>query len=291
MPLATLKQVLGPAQASGYAVGAFNASNLEFVQGIVQAAVAENAPVIIQASQGAIRHAGLELITEIIRTAARTAPVPVVMHLDHGRDLELVRACLDAGFTSVMFDGSALPFEENARLTAEVVRLARGFGASVEGELGRVPQASKSPSAEEVAALMTDPDDAARFAAETGIDALAVAVGSVHQMGSQQARLDLHRLEAVRRRVRLPLVLHGSSGVSEESLREGVRAGLAKVNFATALNVAFKKGFLEAVREEPDRLDPRPYLARAREEVSAAVAHRMRLLGCSGKAAEASAPV
>lgn len=284
MSLATLSQVLQPARASGFAVGAFNASNLEFVQGIVAAAVAERAPVIIQASQGAIRHAGLPFITELIRTAARTVPVPVVMHLDHGRDLDLVRECLRAGFTSVMFDGSALPFEENVRLTAEAVRLARPSGASVEGELGRVPQASKAPTPEEVAALMTDPGEAARFAAETGVDALAVAVGSVHQMGTQDAALDIPRLQAIGARVDLPLVLHGSSGVSEGSLREGVRAGLAKVNFATVLNVAFKRGFLEAAGAEPDLLDPRRYLAHARDAVAEAVRYRIRLLGCSGRA-------
>ncbi len=284
MPLVTLKEVLEPARAAGYAVGAFNASNLEFVQGIIQAATSERAPVIIQASQGAIRHAGLPLITALIRTVAEPAPVPVVMHLDHGRRLDLVRECLEMGFTSVMFDGSALPYEENARLTAEVVRLARPFGASVEGELGRVPQAGKSPTAGEVAALMTDPGQAARFVAETGIDALAVAVGSVHRMGAQEARLDLDRLQAIREAVAVPLVLHGSSGVSEDSLRAGVQAGLAKVNYATALNLAFKNGFLAAAGEEPAELDPRPYLARAREEVAVVVAHRMRLLGCSSRA-------
>ncbi|MDI6823397.1 MAG: class II fructose-bisphosphate aldolase [Bacillota bacterium] len=282
MPLVTLREVLVPAAEQGYAVGAFNANNLEYVQAIVTAATAEHAPVIVQASQGAIRHAGLAYITEMVRVAAREAPIPVVLHLDHGRDLELVRQCIEIGFTSVMFDGSDLPLEQNIRLTARVVEWARPVGVSVEGELGRVPRVGVK--AEEVRALMTDPDQAARFARETGIDALAVAVGSVHQMTQQRAVLDVPRVAAIRRATGLPLVLHGSSGVAEDSLREAIRAGICKVNFATSLNVAFRRGLAEAMAEDPAGVDPRPYLARAREEVATAVRERIHLLGCSGRA-------
>jgi len=282
MPLASLREVLGPAAEHGYAVGAFNANNLEYVQAIVSAAVAEGSPVIVQASQGAIRHAGLAYIVEIVRVAAREADVPVVLHLDHGRDLDLVRHCIRAGFTSVMFDGSALPLEENIRLTARVTEWARAAGVSVEGELGRVPRVGATE--DEVRSMMTDPDQAARFARETGVDALAVAVGSVHQMTHQRAVLDVPRVEAIRRATGLPLVLHGSSGVADDSLREGIRAGICKVNFATALNVAFRRGLVQALAEDPDGLDPRPYLARARDEVAAVVREKIRLLGCSGRA-------
>lgn len=282
MPLVTLREVLVPAAEQGYAVGAFNANNLEYVQAIVTAATAERAPVIVQASQGAIRHAGLAYITEMVRVAARETPIPVVLHLDHGRDLELVRQCIEIGFTSVMFDGSDLPLEENIRLTARVVEWARAVGVSVEGELGRVPRVGFT--AEEVRALMTDPDEAARFARETGVDALAVAVGSVHQMTQQRAVLDVPRVAAIRRATGLPLVLHGSSGVAEDSLREAIRAGICKVNFATSLNVVFRRGLAEAMAEDPAGVDPRPYLARAREEVATAVRERIHLLGCSGRA-------
>ncbi|MEW5933664.1 MAG: class II fructose-bisphosphate aldolase [Bacillota bacterium] len=282
VPLVTLREVLVPAAEQGYAVGAFNANNLEYVQAIVTAATAERAPVIVQASQGAIRHAGLAHITEMVRVAAREAPIPVVLHLDHGRDLELVRQCIEIGFTSVMFDGSDLPLEENIRLTARVVEWARAVGVSVEGELGRVPRVGVT--AEEVRALMTDPDEAARFARETGVDAMAVAVGSVHQMTQQRAVLDVPRVAAIRRATGLPLVLHGSSGVAEDSLREAIRAGICKVNFATSLNVAFRRGLAEAMAEDPAGVDPRPYLARAREEVATAVRERIHLLGCSGRA-------
>ncbi len=282
MPLVTLCEVLGPAAEQGYAVGAFNANNLEYVQAIVGAAVAECSPVIVQASQGAIRHAGLAHITEMVRVAAREAPVPVVLHLDHGRDLELVRGCIEMGFTAVMFDGSNLPLEENIRLTRQVVEWARPAGVSVEGELGRVLRVGAT--VEEVRALMTDPDEAVRFARETGIDALAVAVGSVHQMTQQQAVLDVARVGAIRGATGLPLVLHGSSGVAEESLREAIRAGICKVNFATSLNVAFRRGLAQAMAEDPAGVDPRPYLACARDEVAAVVREKIRLLGCSNRA-------
>jgi len=282
MPLVTLREVLRPAAEQGYAVGAFNANNLEYVQAIVSAAVAERAPVIVQASQGAIRHAGLAYISEMVKVAAREAPVPVVLHLDHGRDLDLVRECIRAGFTSVMFDGSTLPLEQNIELTGQVVEWARPAGVSVEGELGRVPRVGVTE--DEVRALMTDPDEAARFVRETGVDALAVAVGSVHQMTRQQAVLDVVRVEAIRRATGLPLVLHGSSGVEGESLRNGIRAGICKVNFATSLNLAFKRGLAQGLAEDPGRADPRPYLARARDEVAAVVREKIRLLGCSGRA-------
>lgn len=186
------------------------------------------------------------------------------------------------GFTAVMFDGSNLPLEENIRLTRQVVEWARPAGVSVEGELGRVLRVGAT--VEEVRALMTDPDEAVRFARETGIDALAVAVGSVHQMTQQQAVLDVARVGAIRGATGLPLVLHGSSGVAEESLREAIRAGICKVNFATSLNVAFRRGLAQAMAEDPAGVDPRPYLARARDEVAAVVREKIRLLGCSNRA-------
>lgn len=284
MALVSLREVVGPAFAAGYAVGAFNANNLEYVQGIVAAAVAENAPVIVQASQGAIRHAGLAQVAGMVKTAAAGAPVPVVLHLDHGRDLDLVRECLREGFTSVMFDGSSLSLEENIRLTSQVVRWAHAVGVSVEGELGRVPRAREALSREQLRALMTDPEEAARFVRETGVDALAVSVGSVHQMTTRVAELEVERVAALRASAGIPLVLHGSSGVAEASLREAVEAGICKVNFATALNLAFTRGLQEAMGEHPESIDPRVYLARAREELTLAVREKIRLLGSSGAA-------
>ncbi|HHY95506.1 MAG TPA: class II fructose-bisphosphate aldolase family protein [Firmicutes bacterium] len=289
MALTTLAEVLGPAMAGRYAVGAFNANNLEYIQAIVEGATREGAPVVVQASQGAIRHAGLEQIVAMVKVAAKQTRVPVVLHLDHGTDLELVRECIRRGFTSVMFDGSRLPWEENVRLTAQVVAWAHEAGISAEGELGRVPAVRDGLGEEELRELMTDPAQAVRFAAETGVDALAVSVGSVHQMQREEARLDVERVAAIadgaaRAGIRLPLVLHGSSGVSPASLQEAIRAGICKVNVATALNVAFKRGLLSALQENPEGVDPRPFLAAAREETMATVRASMRLFGCTGRA-------
>ena len=288
MALTTLAEVLGPALAGHYAVGAFNANNLEYVQAIVEGATREGAPVVVQASQGAIRHAGLEQIVAMVKVAAEQTPVPVVLHLDHGTDLALVRECIRRGFTSVMFDGSRLSWEENVRLTAQVVAWAHQAGISAEGELGRVPTVRDGLGEEALRDLMTDPAQAVRFAAETRVDALAVSVGSVHQMQREEARLDVERVAAIaegaaRAGIRLPLVLHGSSGVSPASLQEAIRAGICKVNVATALNVAFKRGLLRSLQENPEGVDPRPFLSAAREETMATVRARMRLFGCSGR--------
>lgn len=283
MPLVSAREVLAGARRGGYAVGAFNANNLEYVVGIARAAQRERSPVIIQASQGAIEYAGLEYITAMAK-AASAAPVPVVLHLDHGRDPVTVERCIRAGFSSVMFDGSDRDLHENVALTRRVVEMARPNGIPVEGELGRVPSAGEGLTAEEIAAMMTDPDEAAEFVRETGVDALAVSVGSVHQMGRQEVDLDTDRVRRIAEKVRLPLVLHGSSGVSDRSLREAVRAGICKVNIATMLNIAFMKALRAELAARPDQVDPRRVLGPAMEALSAVVGERMRVLGCSGKA-------
>ncbi len=283
MPLVTSKELLINAQKEGYAVGAFNANNLEYVQAIVEAAVEENAPVILQASQGAIKYAGLEQIVSMVKTAAEGASVPVVLHLDHGTDfLQNVR-CLRAGFTSLMFDGSSLPFEENVAITKKIVEIAHAVNIPVEAELGKVPQAGEI-SFEELKALMTDPQEALRFVEETGVDSLAVSVGSIHRMQVQEARLDVERIQKIRELVGIPLVLHGASGVTDEGYRLGIKAGICKINVATELNKAFTRGFKEAMAEFPNEVDPRKFLTRAKEEMKKVIRAKMRLFGCSGKA-------
>ncbi|MCR4427815.1 MAG: ketose-bisphosphate aldolase [Caldiserica bacterium] len=283
MPLVTSKELLIKAQKEGYAVGAFNANNLEYVQAIVQAAEEEKAPVILQASQGAIKYAGLEQVVSMVKAAAEAVSVPVVLHLDHGTDfLQNVR-CLRAGFTSLMFDGSALPFEENVAITRKIVEIAHAVNIPVEAELGKVPQAGEI-SFEELKALMTHPDEALRFVEATGVDSLAVSVGSIHRMQVQEAKLDIERIQKIRELVGIPLVLHGASGVTDDGYREGIKAGICKINVATELNKAFTRGLKEAMAEFPDEVDPRKFLTRAREEMKKVIRAKMRLFGCSGKA-------
>ncbi|HHY35123.1 MAG TPA: class II fructose-bisphosphate aldolase [Firmicutes bacterium] len=286
MGLANLNDVLKDAYASSYAVGAFNAINMEFVQAIVRAAEDLNAPVIVQISQAAIDYAGMEEISAVARAVAEKASVPVVIHLDHATRLDVVERAIKAGFTSVMFDGSSLPLEENVKLTATVAKMAHDAGATAEGEIGRVPSAAKrSWTREELAELMTTPEEAAQFASRTGVDALAVSVGSVHKMKAQQAMVDSRRISEIKRVVGVPLVLHGSSGVTDESLREAVRSGIAKVNIATALSQDFLRAIRSRLAEDLSVSDARIVLDMARQAVASSVAEKIKLLGSAGKAA------
>jgi fructose-bisphosphate aldolase class II len=284
MALVPGKTVLDAAHRGNWAVGAFNANNLEYVQGIIDGATSERAPVIIQASPGAIRYMGMDYITAVVRVAGDTAPIPVVLHLDHSKDLDELARCVERGFTSVMFDGSALDFEENVKLTKEAVDIAHKRGVSCEGELGRVPSSDRAWTHEELEEMMTSPDEAEEFVKRTGVDSLAVSVGSVHKMREKTAEVNAKRIGDLRRRVNVPLVLHGSSGVSDASLAQAVEAGISKVNIATLLNIAFSEALKDTVRTNPEEVDPRKILKPARQAVSTLVADRIRLLGSSKRA-------
>ncbi len=283
MPLVSSRELLQRAREGHYAIGAFNADNMEMLQAIVAVAEEERAPVIVQVSDPTIRYAGLSLPAAMVRTAAAEATVPVVLHLDHGTGPEQNAQALCAGFTSLMFDGSRLPYEENVAVTRGVVRLAHAAGVPVEAELGRVLNNGASP--QEVAEAMTDPEQAGDFVARTGCDSLAVAAGSVHAMTASTAELDTERLRAISRRTALPLVLHGASGVAEGSVRAAIDAGVCKVNVATYL----KQGFVECLRAEmaahPDEVDFRRLFAPAREAAKERIREKMRLFGTSGCAA------
>ena len=276
--------ILRKAFEEKYAVGAFNANNLEQIQGIIEAAEEENSPVILQASQGAIRYAGLNYITAIVLDAAKRTKIPVSLHLDHGTSFIQNVKCLRAGFTSLMFDGSLLPFEENVEITRKIVEIAHPVDVSVEAELGRVGRSEEKLTAEEVADLMTQPGEAGEFVKLTGVDSLAVAVGSVHGMKVQAAQLDIGRIRAIRRRTNIPLVLHGSSGVTDESIGMAIREGICKINVATALNIAFVRGVKEAIKEMPGEVDPRKILKVGKNELKKVVKEKIRLFGSTNKA-------
>jgi len=286
MALVTSKELLKQAREGHYAVGAFNANNLEMVQAIIEAAEEEMAPVIVQISEGAIRYGGLEYLAAIVRSGAQRARVPVVLHLDHGSSFETNVRCLQAGYTSLMYDGSAKPIEENIATTALIVRAAHPCGIPVEAELGQVLQSRDGVTAQQVAGAMTDPERAADFVARTGCDALAIAVGSVHAMKEREAELDQERIQACAAAVSVPLVLHGSSGVKHESIQQAIENGIAKINVGTYLAA----GFTETMRAEavahPTETDPRKVLAAARAEVKERVREKIRLFRSSGRAAE-----
>jgi len=276
------------AQTEGFGMGAFNANTLEQMQAIAMAAEAEQAPVIIQISGNAAQHigvgnriVGLRLVAAMGRVVAETASVPVILHLDHGRESEVLQA-LALGFTSVMFDGSELPFEENIARTRELCETAHSMGAAFEAGFGEVGRAGV-PGMEE--GELTDPSRVAEFAARTMPDALAIAIGSVHALKRKEVSLDFALLDAIRAVVEAPLVLHGSSGVLDDSICEGIRRGLCKINVATQLNGAFTRSIREYLTAHPDDVDPRKYLGPAREAMMEQVRERMRMFGVSGRAA------
>jgi fructose-bisphosphate aldolase, class II len=283
MPLVTSKALLEWAYRDHFAVGAFNANNMEQIQGIIDAAQEERAPVILQVSQGAIRYAGLNFAAGMVKIAAAQATVPVVLHLDHGTDFDQNVVCLQAGFTSLMFDGSKLPFDQNVAITRRIVEIAHPCGIAVEAELGKVLQAKDAVTQAQVEAAMTDPAEAKRFVDLTGCDSLAVAVGSVHAMRSREASLDVARVEAIRRQIPIPMVLHGSSGVTEQSVVAAIQHGVAKVNVATYLNEAFVEGMRSGLAKYPDEVDPRKALQIARDAVKERVREKIRLFGSAGR--------
>lgn len=275
MTLVNPKPIIAQAQRDGKAVGAFNANTLEQVQAIVLAAQAENLPAIVQVSHRALQYLGsgsetlgLRYFAEIGKIAAQSVTVPIALHLDHANEDEVVQA-LALGFTSVMFDGSLLSYDDNLRTTRRLSKLARAANVCIEAELGEVPKPGVSESLD----ALTDPDEAAAFVEATDIDTLAVALGSVHSEQTKHLSLDLERLKAIRRVVAVPLVLHGSSGVTNVDIASGIRLGLCKINVATQLNVAFSNALRAATA---DHADPRKYLGPAREAMQAAVAERLR---------------
>lgn len=282
--LRTTAELLAEAEKGGYAVGAFNCNNMEIVQAIVRAAEAEQAPVIIQASQGAIKYAGLEYVAALGRLAAEGTRLPVALHLDHGTDFAQVMRCIRAGFSSVMIDGSKLPLAENIELTRRVVEVAHAVGVSVEGELGRIGGTEDNVSVTEREAMFTDPEEARQFVEATGVDALAIAIGTAHGRYKGKPQLDFDRLRRVRELVSIPIVLHGSSGVPDEDIRRAVSLGVRKVNIDTNIREAFLGRLRRELAEKPEEIDPRLVLGPAREAMTGVVREKIRVFGSSGRA-------
>ncbi len=284
MSLVTVKELLQKAEKGGYAVGAFNCNNMEIIQAIVQAAEAENSPVIIQASQGAIKYAGLDFIVGLVNIAAGKATVPVALHLDHGTDFVQVVRCIKSGFTSVMYDGSKLPLEENIMVTKKVVEIAQAVGVSTEAELGKIGGTEDDVTVSDKEAMMTDPQEAKEFAESTGVDALAVAIGTAHGQYKFEPKLDFARLAKIKEVVDIPIVLHGSSGVPAQDIKKAISLGVRKVNIDTNIREAFVKGVQEVVRNKPQEIDPRKILGPAKEKMAEIIREKIRLFGSSGKA-------
>lgn len=283
MALVTTKQLLLDAQKGGYAVGAFNVENMEMVQAVVAAAEELRSPVIMQTTPSTVKYANLNYFYENVKVAAQEASVPVVIHLDHGNSFELAMQAYRTGYTSIMIDGSHEGFEDNIALTSAVVKACHPGEVPIEAELGKVGGKEDDLDGGE-GDPYTNPQEAAEFVERTGIDSLAVAIGTAHGVYKGVPKLDFSRLSEIRKAVSIPLVLHGTSGVPDEDVAECIKRGICKVNYATDLRIAFTKGINQVLKENPDTIDPKKYNAKGREEVRKYVMHKMKICQSIAKA-------
>lgn len=283
MPLVDSNILLKNALQGRYAIGAFNAENMEMVQAIIDAAEELHAPVIIQTTPSTIAYATPSMYQKMVLAKAKEASVPVVMHLDHGNSFELCQKSLEAGYTSVMIDGSKLSYEDNVAVSKRTADMAKASGISVEAELGTVGGKEDSYEVSDKDALYTNPAQAADFVKRTGIQSLAVAIGTAHGFYKGEPKLDFERLSEIRNAVSVPLVLHGASGVPDEMVVKSIELGICKVNFATELRVAYTKG-VRQILEDEKIFDPKKYGAAGREAVKLLVKEKIHFLGSEGKA-------
>ena len=309
MPLVTTTEMFKKAYEGGYAIGAFNVNNMEIIQGITEAAKAENAPLILQVSAGARKYANHTYLVKLVEAALEETDLPIALHLDHGDTFELCKSCIDGGFTSVMIDGSHLPFEENIKLTKQVVDYAHDHGVVVEGELGRLAGIEDAVNVSEEDASFTNPDEVEEFVERTGVDSLAIAIGTSHGAfkfkGEAKLRFDI--LEEIGKRLPgFPIVLHGASsvpqeyveivnkyggnmpgakGVTEDMLRQAASMAVCKINIDSDLRLAMTGTIRQFMAENPGAFDPRQYLGPARDAIRTIVRHKIvNVLGCNNKA-------
>ncbi|MFC1640615.1 ketose-bisphosphate aldolase [Patescibacteria group bacterium] len=286
------RKIVTQAQKKGYAVGAFDCPNLEMLQAVIGAAEEANAPVIIMATANDAKYAGgLDQIASMTQIAAKKAHVPVGLHLDHGKDFDIVKEAIDAGYQSVMIDAAYLPFEENVALTSKVVNLAHKKGVYVQGELGSLLEGQlKTHPQQEIENLenyYTDPEKAVEFVKRTKVDSLAVAIGNLHgilKYRIQAPKLDFKRLETIRKNVTVPLVMHGSSKISDKNIQQIVKSGVSVFNYRTEFYFAFTERLRRELVSLPDAYDPRKYLPDATMAASKVVQKKIHLLGGKNKA-------
>jgi fructose-bisphosphate aldolase class II len=307
MPLLDAREILIPAREKGYAVGAFNTSNLEITQAILEAAAEMQAPVMVATSESAINYAGFDNLYNMVKHMAEYFGVRAALHLDHGGDLGIAVKCIRHGWTSVMIDASKLEYDRNAEMTARVVEIAHSAGVPVEAELGRLAGVEDLVSVDEREASLTDPDQAADFVRRTGCDSLAVAIGTSHgaYKFKGEPRLELGRLADIAGKVSIPLVLHGASsvpqdvletaarygaklpgakGVPEDAISQAVKTGISKINIDTDLRLGFTGAVRRVLAEKPEVFDPRKIVGEARDAIKEIVMKKIRLFGSEGKA-------
>jgi len=287
MSLVTMKELLIDAQKRKYAVGAFTVWNMEYTQGVLEAAEELKSPVIIMFGPVETRYAGkngLEILSGVILSVIKYSKIPVVLHLDHSIEIELIRRAINSGFSSVMFDGSLLPYSENVRITKEVIALAHPKGISVEAEIGKVAglewDNNLLDSGEN---LLTSPGEALKFYEDTKVDALAVSIGTVHGLYKAKPKLDIERLKQIRKNVDVPLVLHGGSDTPDEQIKETILNGITKINIATELKLAYAKGVGDIFANNPEETDMFKILGSGRERIKKLVRQKIVLFGSENK--------
>lgn len=282
MSFVTSKSMMENARIEGYAVPAFNVENMEMVQAVLDAAVEMNSPVILQTTPSTVKYANPYILKAIVYEAAKLCPIPVALHLDHGDSFELVLKAVRAGYTSVMIDGSKLQFEDNIAITKKVVEIGKAAQIPVEAELGKVGGKEDELEVSDKCASFTDPFEAKEFVLRTGIDSLAVAIGTAHGFYKGEPKLDFERLSKIRDVVDIMLVLHGASGVPDKDIMKAIELGICKVNFATELRAAMTEGVRDAL-EDKSIYDPKVYLTKGKKMVMDVVKHKITICGSSNK--------
>ncbi|TQX30578.1 tagatose-bisphosphate aldolase subunit GatY [Clostridioides difficile] len=285
MALVTTKQILLDAQEGHYAVGAFNVENMEMVMAVMEAAEELKSPVILQTTPSTIKYAGLDYYLANVKVASEKASVPVAMHLDHGSSFGLAMQALRVGYTSIMIDGSHESYEDNISISKSVVDACMPSDIPVEAELGKVGGKEDDLDGGDGGAY-TDPLEAKEFVERTGVSSLAVAIGTAHGLYKGEPKLDLDRLSEIREVVSVPLVLHGGSGIPDEVIKESIKRGICKVNYATELRIAYSNGVKDVLNSDPEVIDPKKYGKKGLESVKDFVKSRMEVCGCVGKAIE-----
>lgn len=283
--IVSTKKLYEKAKAGGYAVGAFNVSTLEAIKGILDAATLLNAPVIIETSEKEMRYVDAEVVAETVRALAEDLPIPVAIHLDHGQNLESVKEAITAGYTSVHIDASALSYEENLKVTSEVVDYAHKRDITVEGELGHVGGSSEihDKKSNMDKSTYTDPEQAANFVHDTGIDVLASSIGNIHGVYENEPQLDFEILTKIGQ-IGVPLALHGGSGIPEDQIKKAISLGVTKVNVNTELRQAYTESLREELAENPSEIVPYKYLPEEIEAVKKVVMEKIKMFGSIGKA-------
>ena len=283
MSILSTRQMLLNAQRDGYAVPAFNIHNLETLQVVVDTAVEMRSPVIIAGTPSTIEYAGAEYIHAMAEVAAHKYDIPIAIHLDHFEDVDAIKRNIDIGFKSCMIDASKLEFEKNIAKVKEVVAYAHKFDATVEAELGKLGGQEDDLIVDEKDAMYTNPNDAAEFVKRTGIDSLAVAIGTAHGLYKGEPKLDFERLKEIRSKVEVPLVLHGASDVPDELVMKAISLGICKVNVATDLKIPFSGALKEYFNEHPEANDPRKYMTPGKEAMKKIVEHKIQVCGSANR--------